>query len=178
MRRRARTLGNYLRLRDDEPPFDASDALALGLLARENREHSTLGPFYLRAFESVCGALEFDSAKFRDAFECRTCFHDPRGVPLVHLARLRVALTNFCDEWGPFLEGDIWGQRLADSTDRASVAAAHAWFDEQRRGSALVGAELFDRALRRLLRWESERCVTFETLREQFAFPDGDEIVD
>ena len=167
-RRLARSLGDYFVLCADEPDFTATDALALGLLAHALPSGATR--YYARAFASACRALALDGSALRVALARR---HE---APLAvrHLARLRLAMSAFSDEWGSVVEGDLWGARIEDAAARVRMVVAREWY-EQERHRLLDGAALFDAALLPLLGWSGERSVSLANLRARFGFPAEEE---
>ena len=164
-RRLARSLGDYVVLRSDEPDFMATDALALGLLAQALPVGAT--DYYSRGFQSVCRALALDRSTLRVVLSRR------RDAPLAarQLARLRLAMSAFADEWGSFLEGDLWGARQESDDAQIRMAAVREWYQHER-SRLLEGVALFDAALLPLLGWGNEKTVSLAVLRQHFDFPE------
>lgn len=170
----ARTLGDYCHLRDAEPDFGPSDAIALGLLLHEAREQGASGmvAHYEKAFGAVCAALGLDGEAFSGKIDSQYRSgpeNISRELSIRNLCRLRLAMTRFCDEWGGVLEGDIWGDRLAQSPLKDAMREAETWYAAER-ARLLEGVRVFDAALLRLLGWPTG-SVSLTELRGTHGYP-------
>jgi hypothetical protein len=166
MRHLARTLGGYEFAADSEPSFTAHDGVALGILMRASRfsDNRELAGHYQKCFAAVCSALKLDGTPF----ESRRM----QPAALQNLLRLRAAMSRFCDEWGDYLEGDLWLREGRDPT-RPQMAAAESWYRMERE-RCLQGVDVFDRAIFALLGWKDGERMPLARLRERFGYPSAD----
>ena len=171
---------DYLTFANDEPPFNACDAVALSQLAVGHA--SWLKDYYVPAFDAVARGLQLRHAEV--AFKMLTVERVPEPHPLLrldtaevvalwNLLRLRKAAMSMLRFDSGALLGDHW-LRSAPYRDRSyqpSLQAVQAW---RAASDAHItgGVTLVDQAVCGMLGWNTASTVTLEALRGQFGYPD------
>ena len=171
---------DYLTFRNDEPPFNACDAVALSQLAVGPA--SSLADYYVSAFDAVARALQLPHAEV--AFKLLTFkpVPDPHVplrldvmevVAIWNLLQLRKAATSMLRYDSGALLGDHWlrSDPYRDRSYQPSLQTVQAW-REASDAHMTGGVTLVDQAVCGMLGWNTASTVTLTALRSQFGYPD------
>ena len=171
---------DYLAFANDEPPFNACDAIALSQLAVGPA--SSLMDDYVSAFDAVAEALQLRQAEA--AFELLTMkwvpdLHLLLGLDMLEVAALwnliqlrKAAMSTLRFDSGA-LFGDHWlrSDPYRERSYQPSLQAVQAW-REASDAHITGGVTLVDQALCGMLGWDTASTVTLRALRSQFGYPD------
>lgn len=162
-----RLIGTYVPI-NENTVFDFGDVISLTALSLKSGHDKVSQRYYENCRKSCESALGIPENHIKLSFE---------GRPVLdHLLRVRSMILHFNDEWGDVWEGDVWEIALPrsplPSPDQQRAVMAAKSFYTQSADSLLNGIDVFDRAIAKLLNWDTNKTISYGKIRSDFQFPD------